>query len=134
MEGVVQDFDVIRAERRAQRDGDRKFKIGGKTFEFAAYSSPDLYASVQLAMTDPEWLEAADAFMESVLETPAAKKDWKAVRNGGAKQPLSFTDIRQVMDHVVEVTSGRPIAASNGSSPGSSDSGTSSTAPAPETA
>ncbi len=129
----MQDFDVIRAERRAQRDGDREFKVGGKTFKFAAYSSPDLYANVQLAVSDPEWLEAADAFMDSVLETPQGKKDWKAVRNG-AKEPLSFTDIRAVMDHVVEVTSGRPIEASNGSSPGSSDSGTSSTAPAPATA
>ncbi len=109
----MRDFDVVRAENREH--GDRKFKIGGESFEFQAYSSPELYAATWTADSDMAWLAAADAFIESVL-VPTDKKKWVKVRKTSADAPLSFADVRDVMDHVLEVTSGRPTAQPNGSS------------------
>lgn len=121
----MRDFDVVRAENREH--GDRRFKIGGQEFEFKAYSSPELYAATWVAENDLEWLAAADAFILAVL-VDADKDKWVAVRATDAAEPLSFTDVRDVMDFVLEVTSGRPTVPSNDSSDTPSERGTTSTA------
>lgn len=121
----MRDFDVVRAENREH--GDRRFKIGGQEFEFRAYSSPELYAATWVAENDLEWLAAADAFILGVLIT-SDKEKWVKVRATDAAEPLSFTDVRDVMDFVLEVTSGRPTVPSSDSSDTSSERGTSSTA------
>lgn len=100
--------------------------MGGETFEFQAYSSPDLYAATWTSDTDMAWLAAADAFIDSVL-IPADRKKWAKVRKTSAEAPLSLADVRDVMDYVLEVTSGRPTAQPNVSSGTSSAPGTSST-------
>lgn len=127
----MKDFDVVRAENREH--GDRRFKIGGHEFAFKAYSSPELYAATWSANDDLEWLKAADAFIVSVLE-PADQEQWAKIRAVDAAEPLSFTDVRDVMDFILEVTSGRPTAASNGSSGTPSAHGTKSTGNLPSKA
>lgn len=124
----MRDFDVVRAESREH--GDRRFKIGGREFRFKAYSSPELYARTWTANSDLEWLEAADAFILSVLE-PSCVDDWHAVRATDAAEPLSFTDVRDVLDYVLEVTSGRPTDRPNGYSDTPSVPGTKSTVTSP---
>lgn len=128
----MHDFDEVRERNRL--NSDRKFKLLGRTFTFREYLDPLTLAPVRvIGLSDEEWLKVADDVMVEALLEPGHADDWAAVR-AEKEKPLSIFEIGQIMEHIQEVTSGRPTQPSSVSSTTPSRRGTTSTEKSPSPA
>jgi hypothetical protein len=130
----VKDFDVIRAERV---NADRTFRLAGEEFTFRPTIGADRLAKYEDDMFDAATAAAsvaiADGYILDLLE-PGQEKKWQAARSRNGDEAISFTDMREVINHVHEVISGRPTERPSGSTGGPSASGTGSTGGSPSKA
>jgi hypothetical protein len=130
----LKDFDISRFENI---NSERVFKIGGHEFTFRAKIPADAVARyVSATQTTGNFVEvvaSADAVILAALD-PGQEATWGAVRASDAAEPLNVIDLQEVVDHLFEVTSGRPTVRPSDSSPTPSRPGTSSTADSPSLA
>lgn len=125
----MKDFDIIRAERI---NPDRSVKVGGQTLKFKPGIPAEMFA---------EWLDGrpvnekaalveADKFVLACLE-PGQEEKWREARSPDLEHPLSIQDIRDVIEHILEVVVNRPTVRPPDSSSTSAASGTTSTESSP---
>lgn len=123
----MKDFDL---NLSAATEADRAFKIRGSEFTFMARVSANQLARFEDARFDPEKnsiqvLELADDLICSCLN--GKEKEWRSIRES-ASPPISYRDMLDVVEYILEVTSQRPTERSDGSGNTPSRPGTSSKA------
>lgn len=123
----MKDFDLNLA---AASEADRTFKIRGQEFTFGPRISANMLAKFEDARFDPDStsvqvLAIADDLVCACLN--GQDKEWRKLR-AESNPALSFRDILDVVEHILEVTSQRPTERSGDSGTTSSRPGTSSKA------
>jgi hypothetical protein len=129
----VKDFDQA---RYASTEQERAFRIRGREFAVGPNSLPaDLLAEYIDRLGDFETpgrnrrvLEISD---ELILKAIGINQGdaWHAIRSASAENPINIGEVQEVLEHVIAVTSGRPIESSSGSGGGSGRTTTTSTPP-----
>ena len=124
----MKDFDVI-------PDVDRSFKIGGKVFRFKPSLPARLRAEYEDVVFDPASksvviLAATDAYIVGCLE-PGQDEAWHQVRADDAERPISADDLRDIIQHIEGVATGRPTEQPSDSTGQSASTGTESTDASP---
>lgn len=121
----MKDFDLDLA---LVSEDDRTFNLRGTKFTFKPRVAAEDLARYEDARFNPEKssldvLEEADKLVSTCLNGQQA--DWTKLRKEG-DPPLSFQDINGVIEHMLEVTSRRPIEPSGVSGATRSPGGTTS--------
>lgn len=123
----MKDFDVDLAKAHAERETDaaeRMFKLGGKTFTYKANPS---YTALGKFTSD----EAGDVIKRQEegllgLLDPGQEEAFLAVLHDTAN-PITMTDLNEIINWVMEAQAGRPTQAPSLSTPGGATTSTPST-------
>lgn len=118
----MKNFDEARQLRKA---APREFQIGGKQFVARASVSPEAIVDWNEAVSggtdhlnEREWLALFDATVIAILE-PGQEATWRELRSPTADDPLNISDIREVLQWLIEQATGRPTGEPSGSPTGS---------------
>lgn len=127
----MKDFDIIRAENREH--GDREFTLLGREFRFKPYLPAGVFDELTDELTNADWEAAFHRIMAADVLEPGQTITWSEVRDE-KERPLSIYELVLVLNHVREVTSGRPTEPSSDSTLSPLRRGTSSTENSPSPA
>ena len=107
----MKDFDIIRAEKL---NADRTVKLGGEILTFRPSVPADVLAEWwdTTHESEVEALQATDAFILQLLE-PGQEDAWRRVRSPQQEIPVTNSDLREFVLHVLAVMSGRPTERSS---------------------
>lgn len=113
----MKDFDALRAGREQQ---DRTFTLSGREFRFRHATRPEETAELfdwldgfTTNLPQIEALGVCDRAMKTLLE-PEFAAVWDEVR-ADADRPVTQNEILEVLAHILEVQTGRPILRLDGS-------------------
>jgi hypothetical protein len=129
----VKDFDQARYESTEQ---ERAFRIRGVEFTVGPNSMPadwlaeyiDRLGDFETPNRNQGVLAVSDKLILRAIG-PQQAEAWKIIRSVDSKNPVNVGEVQEVLEHVIAVTSGRPIESSSGSGGGSGRTTTTSTPP-----
>lgn len=137
----MKDFDTDLTTRRAQRINPENllFKIGGREFRVVSGYAPDSpggsaldeWNTITVDTPNDEFAAIADRTILQFLK-PGQGAEWAAARDVEAENPITGSDLVDIVKWLVEAVVNRPLALSSASSDGSTLPETSGSAP-PET-
>jgi hypothetical protein len=126
----VKNFDTDSTTRRAQRiaPDNLQFTIAGETFYIHSGFSPDSpqsnvldeWRAVTGDTSDADFGRIADDVVLQFL-TPGQEDKWKSVRDPSRPDPITGSDLVDIIIWLIEAVLSRPLASSSSSSTGSTE-------------
>ena len=117
----MKDFDTERRERHAKREaemGERTFLLGGETFTFRAASSYTVLGDIGSSeeMSAGDLIAVMEEALVKMLESGQEDRFLSVIRS--QEDPLTFSDLTQLVQWLTEAQTERPTIAPSPSTGG----------------